>query len=84
MSVTLVDPRVAESPEEDDEASVTVPLNPPRLARLIVRVDVEPAFMLTVDELAVRVKSGFGAGSTVTLIVVEWERDPLVPVTVTV
>ncbi len=84
MSVTLVDPSVAVRPEEDEVASVTVPLKAPRLARLTVRVDVEPTFMLTVDELRVSVKSGIGAGVTVTPIEVEWERDPLVPVIVMV
>ncbi len=43
---------------DDATVSVTVPLNPPRLARLIVEVALEPDEKLTVDGFAVIPKSG--------------------------
>ncbi len=39
--------------EEDDAVRATVPVKPPRLARLIVEVPVEPKVKLTVAGLAV-------------------------------
>ena len=64
--------------------SVTVPLNPLTLA--IVTVNVVEAGLPTVWPLglAVIVKSGFGAGFTTNVTVVEWLKLPLVPVTVSV
>ena len=58
-SATLAGLSEPTRPLGDDAAvSVTVPLNPPRLARLIVEVALEPDERLTVDGLAVIPKSG--------------------------
>ncbi len=40
--------------DEDTAVKVTVPVNPPRLARLIVEVEVDPARKVTVDGLAAK------------------------------
>ena len=77
---TLVGARVHVRPDGDMlEVSATVPLNP--LTAVTVIVDVpEPATMKPkLAGLAVSVKS-----RTVTVTLVLWIRDPLVPVTVTV
>ena len=66
-------------PEDDVAVSVTVPLNPPRLVRLMVELPLEPRIMLTVVGLALIVKSG-----TLTVRVMLWEREPVVAVIVTV
>jgi len=57
---------------------VTTPENPFRPVIVIVEVPVEPAFTVTLVGLAESVKS-----VTVNVTVVEWDNDPLVPVTVT-
>ncbi len=57
----------------------TVPEKPPTLAAVMVDVPEEPASMLTVEELDVRVKSADCV--TVRLNETECERLPLVPVT---
>ncbi len=62
-----------------DEVSATVPVNPLTGATVIEEVAVAPATAVTLVGLAVTVKS-----VTVTVTVVEWTIDPLVPVTVTV
>ncbi len=61
------------------EVRATVPVNPLTGATVIVDVAAAPASALMLVGLAVTVKS-----VTVTVTVAEWERDPLVPVTVTV
>jgi hypothetical protein len=66
---------------EGDTASEreTVPVNPSTGATVMVDAPVSPARMIVLPGLAVRVKSW-----TVTVSVTEWDRPPLVPVTVTV
>jgi hypothetical protein len=63
------------------EVKVTVPENPLRLARLIVKVVLVPGGTVWEKGLAEIVKSGFG---TVTLTTVECVRVPFVAVIVTV
>ena len=65
----------------DDEVAVSamVPLNAPRLVRLIVELPLEPVRRLTVVGLALTPKSG-----TLIVIVTLWEKDPAVAVIVTV
>ncbi len=67
---------------ETVEVSATVPVNPFRGATVIVEVPVAAARAVTLVGLAATEKSS--AAPTVTVTVVEWDRDPLVPVTVTV
>jgi hypothetical protein len=64
-------------PTEDD--NVTVPVNPLIEATVIVDAPMAPALTVTDAGLAVTVKS-----ATVNVTVAEWDRGPLVPVTVTV
>ncbi len=64
---------------ETVEARATVPVKPFTGATVIVEVAVAPARALTLVGLAVTVKS-----VTVIVTVAEWDRVPLVPVTVTV
>ena len=66
---------------ETVEVRATVPVKPFRGATVIVEVAVAPARAVTLVGLAVTVKSG--TAFTVTVTVVEWLREPLVPVTVT-
>jgi hypothetical protein len=76
-SVTDVGLNVTLGPEgETEPVRVSVPLNPLRLAKVIVAVDVEPGVRLMLVGLGLIVKSG-----TVTVIwaVVEFIVDPLVP-----
>ena len=61
--------------------SVSEPTNPLRLVSVTVEAPDEPAGKVTVEGLAVTLKSG--GVITVTLIVAEWESVPAVPVTVT-
>ena len=67
---------------ETVDVRATVPVNPLRGATVIVDVPAAPARTATLVGLAVTVKSG--TLPTVTVTVVEWLSDPLVPVTVTV
>ena len=53
-NATLEGLNVAVIPDEDVAVRVIVPLNPPRLTRLRVEVEDEPARKLTVVGLAVR------------------------------
>ena len=61
------------------DVSATVPVNPFIGATVIVGVTAVPEFVATLVGLAVTVKSWI-----VTVTVAEWDRAPLVPVTVTV
>jgi hypothetical protein len=65
--------------------SVTVPLNPLRLVRVIVELTQEPCWMLKLAGLANIEKSGEADPVTVTVSVTEWDVpiEELVPVTVT-
>ncbi len=76
--------REAVRPEgETDRESDTEPEKPLRLARLIVDVPEVADWIVRLEGLAETVKSGVGE-VTVTETMVEWTREPLVPVTVTV
>ena len=61
---------------------LTVPVKPLRGVTVIVEVPDPPGMMNTVAGFAEIVKSG-GPG-TMTISVVEWTKEPLVPVTVIV
>ncbi len=65
-----------------DAARVTVPEKPLRLARLIADVPGEPDGRERLAGVPVILKSP--TGSTATDKAVEWESEPLVPVTITV
>ncbi len=79
VMATVVGLRVALGPEGRTEVeSVTVPANPFTLVSWIVEVPGEPAKMVRDAELGEIVKS-----TTLTVIWTEWEREPMVPVTVT-
>ena len=67
---------------ETVDVSATVPAKPFNGATVIVDVTAVPEFVDTLVGLAVTEKSG--AAVTITVTVVECEREPLVPVTVTV
>ncbi len=74
---------VARPVEGDTEVeSVREPVNPLRLVSVTVDVPDEPAGKVTVDGLAVMLKST--SLTTLTLTETEWDSEPLVPVTVTV
>ncbi len=76
----LVGVRVQVRPAgETVEVRATVPVNPLTGATVMVEAAAVPALTLTLVGLAVTVKS-----FTVTVTVAEWDREPLVPVTVTV
>ncbi len=60
-------------------ARVTVPVKPFTGATVTVEIPVTPALTVTLAGLAVTVKS-----VTVYVTGAEWDREPLVPVTVTV
>ncbi len=90
VSVEVVDPpavrvtlagfsEAVRLPEDEAAVRVMVPLNPPRLARLMVEEPLEPVAKLTVVGLGEMLKSG-----TLTVMVTLWTRLPIVPVTVTV
>ena len=79
LRARLVGFTVTVSPVPAETDRETVPENPPRLAAVMVDVPEEPASMLTVEELDVRVKSADCV--TVRLNETECERLPLVPVT---
>jgi len=81
VSVELL--RVVLGPEgEIDVERLIVPLNPLRLVIVMVELSVEDRERVNDDGAAEMEKSGFTATETDT--VVEWEREPLEPVTVTV
>ena len=61
---------------ETDPVSVRVPLNPLRLVRVIVTVEVDPCVMLKVERLVLMLKSGI---VTVMLIDVVFVVEPLMP-----
>jgi hypothetical protein len=65
-------------------ASVTVPVNPLTGETVIVEDPVTPVLATRLVGLADMVKSGGEDCVTETETVAEWERDPLVPVIVTV
>jgi hypothetical protein len=69
------------SPAEGDTAAERdiVPVNPLTGASVIADVPVAPAKIVRLLGLVVSVKSW-----TVTVMVTEWDRPPLVPVTITV
>jgi hypothetical protein len=80
--VTLAGLRDAIRPEGATAVdSETVPEKLLRLARLTATVPVEPDWNVRLEELPDMLKSGVITTPTVT--VVEWDSDPLVPVTVT-
>ncbi len=83
-SATLVGAHVAVSPVDGVTVLERVrdPTKPFRLVRVTVDVPAEPIGKVTVEGLAMTLKSG--GAITLTLIVTEWEREPLVPMTVTV
>ena len=66
---------------ETDPVSVRVPLNPLRLVRVTVTVEVDPGVRLKVERLVPMLKSGI---VTVMLTVVVFVVEPLAPLTVTV
>jgi hypothetical protein len=73
----------AVNPEgETEDARLTVPAKLLRLAREIVEVPEEPAWKLRLKGLLEMLKSG--GTTTLAVSTTECERDPLVPVTVTV
>jgi len=73
----------AVSPEgETEDERLTVPAKLLRLAREIVEVPEEPAWKLRLEGLLEMLKSG--GTTTLAVTTTECERDPLVPVTVTV
>ena len=76
----LVGDRVQVRPAGETElVSATVPVKPLTGATVMVEVAAAPTLMVAVVGLAATVKS-----FTVTVTVAEWDREPLVPVTVTV
>ncbi len=83
-SVKLVGEHEAVRPVEGDTEldNVREPVKPLRLVRVTADAPDELIVNVTVDGLAVMLKSG--GAITLTLIVTEWDREPLVPVTVTV
>ncbi len=80
-SITLVGVKVHVNPVAGDtvEVSETVPVNPLTAVTVIVDVPDAPATTVTLVGLAVTVKSRI-----VTVTVAVLDREPLVPVTVTV
>lgn len=84
-TVTDVGLRLVMGPEEDTLTDrLIVPENPPRLVSEIVEVPDEPCAIFSEDGFADIEKLGFGGCVTVIVTLVECEREPLVPVTVTV
>ena len=65
-----------------DSARFTFPEKFPMLVRLMVDEALEPDWKLTVDGLAATLNPDDAA--TLTLMIAEWDSEPLVPVTVTV
>ncbi len=68
---------------DPDAESVTVPAKLLRLVRVIVDVEEERPIMLSEDGLAVMLKSPELTGVMVTVTVVWWLSEPLVPVIAT-
>lgn len=78
--MTLVGFTAQVNPGSDiDDVRLMVAVNPWSGATVIAEIAVAPASALTLFGLAVTVKS-----LTVTVTATAWDRDPLVPVTVTV
>lgn len=77
----LVGDNVAANPLEAETDRKTVLLNPFTPCRLMADVPDVPAPRLRIVGLALIVKSG-ALEVTVTNTVAEWDRDPLVPVTI--
>jgi hypothetical protein len=65
-----------------DSARFTLPEKFPKLVRLMVDDPLEPARKLTMDGLAAMLNPD--DATTLTLMATEWDREPLVPVIVTV
>ena len=84
-SETLVGLSERPSPAGDPDAdSVTVPAKLLRLVKVIFEVEGDPAFILIEDGLAVMLKSAETTELIVTVTIVWWDSEPLVPVMVTV
>ena len=66
-----------------EAAKLMVPLNPFKLISVIVEALEEPAGIVRLLKLAVMAKSGCGEGLTVTATLTVRDKNPLVPVTVT-
>ena len=83
-NVKLVGVHVAVRPVEGVTVleRVSDPVKPLRLVSVTADVPEEPTGKVTVEGLAVMLKSG--GAITVTLILTTCDREPLVPVTVTV
>ncbi len=80
LSKTLLELKLSLGPVGEHTAdSDTVPVNPFMLAKLMVTVPVIPGARLSEGTSVLRLKS-----ETLTIIVTEWVKEPLVPVTVTV
>ncbi len=84
VGVKLVGVHDAVRPVEGvtDFDNVNEPVKPLRLVRVTVDAPDEPIGNVTVDGLAVILKSG--GATTLTLMVAVWVSEPLVPATVTV
>jgi hypothetical protein len=79
--VTVVGLHVAVRPDGvTDVARLTVPVKPFKLATVTATFAEEPTVKLTLVGLAEIAKSGGGVTLKVTFA--EWDRDPLIPVTV--
>jgi hypothetical protein len=82
--VTVDGLRLAKGPDGETSAErLIVPEKLSRLARLIVEVEDAPWVMVKDVGFADMPKSGVDWVATVTETLVEWFREPLVPVTVT-
>lgn len=79
--VTLVGVMVALIPDEAVTAKETTPANPLREVTVMVEIPEELEANVMLEGLADREKSGVPVLETVTVTVVECDRDPLVPVT---
>lgn len=71
-------------PDEEEALSEIVPVNPPRLLKLIVDEPDEPTLRFTTAGFAAMLKSGWAGAKTLMLTCVECEIDPLDDDTVTV
>ncbi len=81
-SVTLGELSEAAAPAGDTaEVRLMGPVKPLRLVRVIVEVPDDPVGMSRVTGFAEILKSA--VGTTVTVMVTEWIREPLIPVTFT-
>lgn len=81
---TLVALRVVVGPDGDmEDVRLIVPPKPLILVKVITDAAEEPAWIVRLTGLATMVKSGWGGGLTVTVIVTEWTSVPLIPLTIT-